>query len=333
MSLAAVRPNDELAWSNLELHLRSVLDLPKGPLSVYQFTSGRANLTYLLEIGGYPLVVRRPPKGTLAPGAHDMQREYRVLSRLNAAYPRAPKAVHFSDDGSIVGAPFVVIEYREGEVLSDSLPASMSGHVDVLRRVDLAVLDAAADLHMVDVDACGLAELGRANGYGERQVSSWTDRWRRAAPDGHLPVMQEIADRLARTIPIPSAVSVVHNDLKLDNCQFDHNDPDTVTSVFDWDMATLGDPLFDLGALLVSMGASPLWVLSTEEAIGRYADRSGIEVAHIDWYLAFATWRTAVVLQQLHNRYASGDSDDERYARFGDHIPIVAERAHALLHA
>lgn len=331
MSLADVRPGDELDWSSLERYLRSALELPEGPLSVRQFTSGRANLTYLLEIGGRRLVVRRPPKGVLAPGAHDMQREHRVLSRLNAAYPRAPEALHFADDDSIIGAPFLVIEYREGEVLTDAVPESMSQHSGVIRRVDLALLDAAADLHVVDLDACGLADLGRGEGYGERQVSSWAERWRRAGPERDLPMMLEIADHLARTVPVASAVSIVHNDLKLDNCQFNPSDPDIVTSVFDWDMATLGDPLFDLGALLVSMAANPLWVLSTEEAVARYAERSGLVVGQINWYLAFATWRMAVVLQQLYNRYASGDSHDARLGSFGDYIPSIAKRACELL--
>ena len=331
MSVATVRAGDELDWPRLDAHLRSVLDLPPGPLSVQQFTSGRANLTYLLEVGGCRLVLRRPPRGTIAPGAHDMQREHRVLSRLNARYPRAPLALHFSDDIAIIGAPFVVTEYREGEVITDSVPASMSQHDDIARRVDLALLDAAADLHAVDVNACGLADLGKPKGFGDRQVGGWADRWNRVTPDGHLPVMRQIAEQLAGTVPEPSVVSIVHNDLKLDNCQFHPSDPDTVTSVFDWDMATVGDPLFDLGALLVAMSSNPLWVLSTDEAVARYAERSGIEVGRIDWYLAFATWRMAIVLQQLHNRYVSGDSHDEHLADLGNHIPLIAARAQALL--
>jgi aminoglycoside phosphotransferase (APT) family kinase protein len=143
--------------------------------------------------------------------------------------------------------------------------------------------------------------------------------------------MTSVADELARTVPSPSRVSVVHNDLKLDNCQFDPAEPGTVHSVFDWDMATLGDPLFDMGSLLVAMGSNPVWELSTDEALARYTERSGIDVTGIGWYLAFATWRTAVVVQQLYNRYRSGDSTDDRLAAMGAVVPSLATRAATLL--
>jgi aminoglycoside phosphotransferase (APT) family kinase protein len=329
--VSPVRPGDALDWGHLESHLRSVLDLPADPMAVRQFTAGRANLTYLLEFGTSRFVLRRPPRGTAAPGAHDMAREHRVLSRLGLVYPRAPLALHFSDDTSIIGAPFVVLEHRAGEVIRDQIPESMAHHADVSRRVDVALLHAAADLHATDVGAAGLDDLGRPDGFGARQVSGWRNRWDRAAPDGASTTMFEVADLLADSIPAPKRVAVVHNDLKLDNCQFDPTDPDTVTSVFDWDMATIGDPLFDLGTMIVSMQSRSMWVLSTDEAVSIYAARTGVDIDSIRWYLAFATWRTAVVIQQLANRYLSGDSSDERLASIGRQVPEVAERARALL--
>jgi aminoglycoside phosphotransferase (APT) family kinase protein len=320
-------PWDKLDWDSLQQHLRAALELPDQPVTVRQFTSGRANLTFLLDFGGCRLVVRRPPRGTIAPGAHDMKREHRVLSRLNAVYPRAPVAVHYCADTSVIGADFVVVEYRDGEVLTDSIPASMSRFVDVVRRIDYALLDAAADLHVVDVAGAGLEDLGRPTGFGQRQVAGWADRWRRVSPENAIPAMDDVAHRLADTVPSPTTTSLVHNDLKLDNCQFHPGDPDTVTSVFDWDMATLGDPLFDLGALLVSMSSNPLWGLSVEESLTRYVARSGIDVEHIDWYVAFATWRAAIVGQQLHNRYAEGETSDERLGALSGNVPELAEKA------
>jgi aminoglycoside phosphotransferase (APT) family kinase protein len=332
-----VRPGDELDVEALERYLRSAglgLDLPAEPPAVRQFATGRANLTYLVSFGGTRLVVRRPPRGTLAPGSHDMAREHHVLSRLGAAYPPAPHAYHLCEDPAVIGAPFLVIEYREGVVIEDEVPASMAHHPDVARRVSRALVDAAADLHTVDADAAGLAALGRPDGYGARQVAGWHDRWNRASgPGDAVPAMGTVADELARTLPSPSRVSVVHNDLKLDNCQFDPAEPDAVHSVFDWDMATLGDPLFDVGSLLVAMASNPVWQLSTDEALARYAERSGIDVTGIGWYLAFATWRTAVVVQQLYNRYRSGDSTDDRLAGMGEVVPPLAERAATLLDA
>lgn len=329
--LIQVRPGDELPWSALEAHLRSALDVPADVMQVRQFRGGTANLTYLVSFGDTRLVVRRPPRGKLAPGAHDMAREHRMLSRLGDVYPRAPRALHLCEDASVVGATFVVVEYREGEVLRDAIPDSMTHHPDIERRVDLALIDAAADLHSVDVEAAGLGRPGQGEGFGARQVRGWGERWKIAAPGGGSDLMDEVAERLAASLPESPRLAIVHNDLKLDNCQFAPSDPDRVRSVFDWDMATVGDPLFDLGLLLVSMSASPIWILATEDAVARYRARSGIDVDRIDWYLAFATWRTAVVLQQLYNRHLAGDSADARLAQFGAAIPMYAARARELV--
>ena len=184
----------------------------------------------------------------------------------------------------------------------------MSSHRDIEGRVDLALIDAAADLHRIDPLTAGLAGLGRPDGFGRRQVDGWREQWSRAADTTVTDLMERVAERLSATLPEPPTVAILHNDLKLDNCQFQADDPDLVTSVFDWDMATLGDPLFDLGLLLTSMSSNPVWVLSEDEAVDRYASRSGIDVTRINWYVGFAMWRTAVVLQQLHNRYLAGDS-------------------------
>jgi aminoglycoside phosphotransferase (APT) family kinase protein len=329
--LVPVRPGDELDWTALEAHLRFHLELPAGEMRVRQFSAGHANLTYLLAFGDRSLVFRRPPRGTLAPGAHDMAREHKVLSRLWRVYPRAPRSDHYCDDESIVGAPFVIIEYREGEVVRATVPSSMAEHPDVERRICLALVDAMAELHAVDVDAADLSDLGTPDGFGARQVSGWHDRWRRAAPDDPVPAMNDVAAELAASVPEPPRVSVVHNDLKLDNCQFDAGDPDRVTSVFDWDMATTGDPLFDVANLLSSSQSSPIWVVSRDDVAERYAARSGIDITNIKWYEAFASFRTGVVVQQLSNRYARGESTDERLASFGDLVPGIAERARALV--
>jgi aminoglycoside phosphotransferase (APT) family kinase protein len=300
-------------------------------MRVRQFSAGHANLTYLLEFCDRLLVFRRPPRGTLAPGAHDMAREHKVLSRLWRSYPRAPRSDYYCDDESIAGAPFVIIEYREGEVVRDKVPPSMAQHPDVERRICLALVDAMADLHSVDVDAAELAELGNPDGFAARQVSGWHDRWRRAAPDDPVPAMNDVASELAASVPEPPRVSVVHNDLKFDNCQFHAGNPDHVTSVFDWDMATTGDPLFDVANLLSSSQSSPIWVVSRDEVAERYADRSGIDITNIKWYEAFASFRAGVVVQQLYSRYARGESADERLASFGDLVPGIAERARALV--
>jgi aminoglycoside phosphotransferase (APT) family kinase protein len=227
----------------------------------------------------------------------------------------------------------VIIEYREGEVVRGAVPPAMAHHADVERRICLALVDAMADLHSFDVEEAGLTDLGRPDGFGTRQVSGWHDRWLRAAPDVPVPDMDAVAANLAASVPAPPRVSVVHNDLKLDNCQFHADDPDLVTSVFDWDMATTGDPLFDVANLLSSSQQSAVWVVSRDEVAERYAARSGIDVTNIAWYEAFAAFRAGVVVQQLATRYARGESTDERLAAFGDLVPGIAERARALVDA
>jgi aminoglycoside phosphotransferase (APT) family kinase protein len=326
-----VRAGDELDWDALQSHLRAHLDLPKGRLQVDQFTAGRANLTYLIEVGGFRVVVRRPPRGTLAPGSHDMAREYKVLSRLWTVYPQAPRALYFCDDTQVIGAPFIVIEYRDGQIVRDQIPASMTHHSDAGRRLSLAVVDAMAALHAVEVDAAGLADLGQPRGYAERQVTGWLDRWRRAAPDDAPAAMEQIALELTQNLPTPQRVSIIHNDLKLDNCQFHADDPDTVSSVFDWDMATLGDPLFDLANLLVADQASSIPTAAPDEVIARYGRQSGADLSGLAWYEAFARWRSAVVVQQLYNRYARGESSDDRLAGFGGLVPAIANDAQRVL--
>src|SRR5262245_37204991 len=186
-----------------------------GRLEVLQFPNGSANLTYLLRVGPHELVLRRPPMGQIAPGAHDMKREYRVLSRLWRHFDRAPRAYLFCSDPAVLGADFFVMERRQGEVVRTTLPASMRGHRDVGRRVAFALVDAMADLHALDPTACDLADLGRPDGFIERQVSGWARRWALARFDDSPAAMDELHERLVRDMPPPSRVSIVHNDLKL----------------------------------------------------------------------------------------------------------------------
>lgn len=342
--LAAVRAGEELDWAALEAHLRANLPGMGTGFDVLQFPNGSANLTYQVRLGETRLVVRRPPFGRIAGGAHDMRREYLVLSTLNDAYPRAPKGLLFCDDGSIIGAPFLVAEYRPGVVVWDHIPASMQDAESPGRQIGFAVLDALADLHMVDYEACGLASLGRPGGYLQRQVTGWTRRWEAVAPETDGPVHRAgriLADRM----PVSGAPTIVHNDFKVDNCQFAPAKPDTVVSVFDWDMATLGDPLTDLGTLLnywpdgdpgqanAVPGLLRLGLPTRDEVVQRYLERRGVDLdpAVIDWYEAFGCWKTAVILQQLYARYARGETTDERMGERSTMVRPLAERALDLL--
>jgi aminoglycoside phosphotransferase (APT) family kinase protein len=340
--VAPVRPGEELDWHALERHLRQHLPAAEGEFSVLQFPNGSANLTYLVRFGEYAVVVRRPPFGVIATGAHDMRREHAVLSRLHAAYPRAPHALHYCADETVIGAHFLVSEYCAGIVVWDHVPSLLAVGEDPGRRIGLAVIDALADLHLVDPDACGLGDLGRPEGYLERQVRGWRQRWAAVASDGGHP-LERVGELLARHLPESGPPALVHNDFKVDNCQFTPGVPDVVATVFDWDMATLGDPLTDLGTLLNYWpdGATPadgvpgledVGLPLRDEVVARYAERTGRDISRQDvaWYEAFGCWKTAVILQQLYVRHLRGESADDRMAARGDQVERIGDRALAL---
>ncbi|MCD2095874.1 phosphotransferase family protein [Rhodococcus rhodochrous] len=354
VEIAPVRPGEELDWDALEAYLRSNLDGLDGEFSVLQFPRGSANLTYRVAFGDRLLVVRRPPFGQIARGAHDMAREHRVLARLYRAYDRAPRALLHCADTSVVGAEFFVSEYRDGIVVWDEIPESMSHRADAGRRIGFAVVDGLADLHAVDPASCDLADLGRPEGYLERQVSGWSARWDAVAEyvsDREVAdLVEEVGLRIRADVPASQRAGIVHNDYKVDNCQFPHGDPDRVKSVFDWDMATTGDVLVDLGALLnywpdrtvapdsdaafiVVPGMHALDLPSRAEIVERYASGSDLDLSRIDWYEAFGCWKTVVILQQLYARFVRGETTDPRMGQRGELVAPLARRALGLLPA
>lgn len=337
-----VRDGEHLDWDTLEAYLREHLEVD-GTFQALQFPNGSANLTYRLQFGEQFLVLRRPPFGTVARGAHDMRREFRALSRLWKQYPRAPRAFHLCTDPDIVGSDFLVEEYRPGVVVWRTIPPQLDTAPDAGQRLGRAVVKALAELHRVDVTRDGLDELGRPEGYLQRQLDGWTARWTAVAPAVDHDVSR-LGDELRRTVPSSPRPTIVHNDFKVDNCQFAPGDPDTVISVFDWDMATVGDPLVDLGTMLnywpdpsapeaptAVPGLEELGLPSPAEVVDLYARVSDIDVAEIDWYVAFGCWKTAVILQQLNARWLRGETSDARMASRGDAVEALAQRGRELL--
>ena len=346
---APVRRGEDLNWEVIEDFLRR--ELPdavdaSGSFMVRQFPNGAANLTYLISFGETELVLRRPPFGTLAPGSHDMAREYKVLSRLWKIFPKAPRAFVFTDDSSIAGSDMFVMERRSGEVIRGVIPHSMRHHVDLGRRIGFALTDAISEFHLLDPSDVGLENLGKPDGFAERQVRGWKKRWDLVTDERYDAIMGEIHRKLSDSIPTPQRVSFVHNDLKLDNCMFRPDNPDEVEAIFDWDMTTLGDPLIDLGTLLnywpdpdddpeVTRGGhdglGSVGLPKRSEIVEHYAQVSGLDLSRIGWYEAFGQWKTATVLQQLHYRWKVGDSKDERMALIADALPKFTETALSLL--
>lgn len=339
--IAPIRSGEEFDTEAVRVFLServAELELPAAPgeVEAKQFPGGHANLTYWIRFGGREFVLRRPPLGPVGPGAHDMGREYKVLSVLWRVFDRAPRAFVFCDDAEVIGAPFFVMERREGVVIRTEIPEALRAHRDVERRASFALVDAMADFHDVDYRAIGLEDLGRPEGFLERQLGGWTKRWE-LAKDREIVDFDRLLAWLEANKPSASRATLVHNDLKLDNCQFAPGNPDRVTSLFDWDMTTLGDPLFDLGTLLGywseaqqpggTTGSNSIMgepgFPSRDEVAERYAKRTGIDLASIDWYEAFALWKTAVVVQQIFIRYKRGQTSDERFAEMGERVPAL----------
>lgn len=337
-----IRKGEALNWEALEPYLRTAIPELSGNMSVAQFHGGHANLTYLLSFGDTELVLRRPPFGKIAPGAHDMKREYRVLSKLYKHYSRAPRAYHLCEDESIIGAKFVVIERCRGVILRTEMLDCFKFFNNAGERVIDAMIKAQAALHLVDYKAAGLEKLGRPEGFLERQIRGWSKRWE-FAKTKEVDAMTQVQKILQAEIPQSSIISIVHNDIKPDNCQFQPNNPDEVTSIFDWDMCTLGDPLTDFASTLSyypdeefekfliektgSKGAVRLIgdFPPQQFLIDKYQEYTGFSLDQLSWYRAFAFWKGAVILQQLYKRYADGDTKDPRMAGFGQTMEVMAK--------
>lgn len=342
MDTAPIRPDERFDEARVEAFLRAGMPEVIGdvPMVFEQFPGGKANLTYLVRAGDTELVLRRPPLGPVAPGAHDMAREYRVLSVLHRSFPKAPRAFLLCEDPEVMGSPFFVMERRHGHVVRDSWPAAIGVDDQFRRRVGANLVETLAELHLVDHLALGLGDLGKPEGFLERQVSGWTGRWERAK-DREVPAMDEVARRLAAAIPLPQAATLLHNDFKLDNTMID--DSGSIVAVFDWDMSTTGDPLVDVGTTLAywsggglaSFAAADLVVLGDAfgppDIIERYGAATGFDLGGIDWYRALGMFRIAVIVQQIYIRWVRGQTEDDRFEGLGELVPPMAEAAVELL--
>lgn len=324
----AVRGGEELPLEPLRAFLARELPGLDGDLAVQQFPSGYSNLTYLLRVGRRELVLRRPPKGADVKGGHDMGREHEILAALAPVWPKVPRPLAYCDDPAVIGAPFYVMERVGGVILRDARSAA-SLDAGGFRRLSEALVEGLAELHGLDHRACGLTGLGRPEGYVERQVGGWAERWRRSRTDD-LPAVEAAADWLAAHRPPDSAPALIHNDYKYDNVVFDPERPGRIRAVLDWEMATIGDPLMDLGTSLAywadpddppgfrGIGLLELTQqpgnLSRAQVVERYARLSGRDSGDAVFYYVFGLFKLAVIVQQIYARYRKGLTQDPRFA-------------------
>ena len=299
---APVRPGEEIDAAALARYLGQ-------EVGIEQFPDGHSNLVYLVRAAGVDYVLRRPPLGPVAPKAHDMVREYRVLKALNPYFPESPRVYRLCEDASLIGAPFFLMERRHGVVIRGVAPS---------RQACEALIDCLVRLHAIDVTIPEIAALGRPTGFVERQVQGWTDRWQRARTEESERmdrVMRWLRDRL----PASGAPSIVHNDFKFDNTMFTPA-LDRVEAVLDWEMSTLGEPLADVGLTLCYWASESDNVLSRDEFVQRYADQTGRDMSSISYYEVLGIFKLAVILQQIYFRYRNGQTRDERFRQLDQRV-------------
>jgi aminoglycoside phosphotransferase (APT) family kinase protein len=333
----AVRAGEELPLAPLESYLLRNFPDKTGPFTVEQFPSGHSNLTYRIRLGNREMVLRRPPFGSKVKSAHDMAREYRVLSKLYSAFPTAPRVLLYSDDTSILGAPFYLMEPIRGIILRKDPPPGMTFTPETARGLSEAFVDNLARLHALDYETIGLGDLGKPQGYLERQVRGWTDRYYASKTHDHVEADQ-IAKWLREHIPTSGGAALVHNDYKYDNLVLDPAAITRVIGVLDWEMCTIGDPLSDLGTSLAYWvdAADPdelqaiRWSPSTypgsftrAQIVERYARKTGRDVSPMHFYLALGRFKVAVILQQIYYRYAQGLTKDPRFAGLPEQIATI----------
>ncbi len=324
---AAIRSGETLDTHALENYLCKHLDTNE-TLAIKQFPSGFSNLTYLLRFGEKEFVLRRPPFGANIKSAHDMSREYHILSHLIKIYPKVPKPLLFCADNAIIGAPFYVMERVKGVILRAQMPEENYPAPQQMAKAANALVTTFVELHAVDYQAAGLGELGRPQGYAQRQIEGWIKRYQHARTDD-IPEMEKLADWLAANIPPDGKTALIHNDFKYDNLVLNPADWSEVIAVLDWEMATIGDPLMDLGTslaywidtndppVLQKMKFSPTTIpggFSRAEMAEAYARLSGNDLVNIVFYYAYGLYKIAVIGQQIYARYKKGLTKDQRFA-------------------
>lgn len=325
---AAIRDGEALDTEKLSAYLQEQLDDFTGEVAVEQFPSGFSNLTYLVKIGRDEYVLRRPPFGANIKSAHDMSREYTILSKLSPVYPKAPAPLLYCDDEAVIGAPFYMMDRVKGMILRGRMPTEMHPAPEEMSAIADAFVASFAELHRVDYNSAGLGDLGRPEGYVARQVAGWSARYEKAETDD-IPTMQQTEKWLQENQPKDAGASLIHNDFKYDNIVLDPADRKSVIAILDWEMATLGDPLMDLGSTLGywidpadppgirQMALSPTLLPGNPtraELLEKYAQASGRSVDNVVFYYAFGLFKIAVIVQQIYARYKKGYTKDKRFA-------------------
>ncbi|ERI53130.1 aminoglycoside phosphotransferase [Pseudomonas sp. EGD-AK9] len=327
-----IRSGEELDAAVIDTYLKAHIPGLSGEAKISQFPGGASNLTYLIEYPEQEFVLRRPPFGHKAKSAHDMGREYRILNQLNAGFPYCPKAYVHCTDESVIGAEFYVMERVKGIILRSEMPAELNFSPEQTSSLCKSFIDKLVELHKVDYNACGLGDLGKPQGYVERQIGGWISRYEKAlTPDAPTwePVKAWLRDKMPADHPKPG---IVHNDYRFDNVILNPQNPSEIIGVLDWELTTLGDPLMDLGNTLAywieagdpqpmqSIRRQPSnapGMLTRQQFADYYAERAGLPVIdNLDYYYCYGLFRLAGIVQQIYYRFYLGQTRDPRFAEF-----------------
>lgn len=317
---------------------------PAEPVTLEKVGTGHSNLTFLVRRGSQNLILRRPPPGPLLPTTHDMAREYAFLTGLSGSAVPVPRPILFCEDTSILGVNFYLMEYLPGVVITSKLPPALDNPAGRASLTE-ATIQTLAAIHALDFEAAGLTKIGKPAGYMERQVRRRMEQLAQTIPHTRpLPLMEQVGEWLSQHLPPPATPGIVHGDFRIDNMIFAPEFPARLLGVLDWETATLGDPLVDLGYLLafwVEKDDPPVpWALSQitrlegfpgrAEITRRYAELTGRNLDYLAFYEAFSLWKLAISLEGGYARYLAGMNDDPFYAAMEENIPAMAERAWAL---
>jgi aminoglycoside phosphotransferase (APT) family kinase protein len=341
-----VRSGEELDWAALDRALKVAIPGLLGEPVVGQFAGGNSNLTYRLKYANDDLVVRRPPFGTKARSAHSMVREYRIIKGLKPVFPAVPDALYYSDDDSIIGSEFYVMRKVEGVVVKQEFPPGWKMTDSESRRFCTQFWEKLIELHQVDCVAAGLGDFGRAEGYAKRQVLGWNGRYQKVVtPD--VDNFSDVQHWLESCMPPESGrQSILHGDYRIDNVILGKEAPHDIRAILDWEISALGDPLMDLGSSLAywmqqddpvelrSLSMQPSaapGMLTRQEILDLYQDKTGIDTSDFDFYLVYGYWRVAVILQQIYFRYFNGQTSDQRFRNFGTAVQHLGEHCQRLI--
>ncbi len=343
-----IREGEELDQKRLRAFLLDTIPGLEGEMVVRQFPQGHSNLTYLVTFGDHEMVLRRPPFGTTVKTAHDMGREYRILTALQGLYPYAPRPLGYSDDSDILGSPFYIMERIRGIVLRKDLPAGLALSPEQVNALFRRLIEVHHELHAVDYEKAGLENFGKPKGYVARQILGWNRRYRMArtpdAPEGEA-VMAWLADKIPLDTDRPT---LIHNDFKFDNVVLAAHDPMQIVGVLDWEMATIGDPLMDVGSALAywvepddpeemqfmrMMPTHLKGAFTRRQMVDLYAQLSGRTMDRYDFYYCFGLFRLAVIAQQIYYRFYHGQTKDKRFQMMIFGVQILEKAARRVIDA